>query len=162
MSGYIESHTENGIARAYGELCGRPSLETPIQNPASIPAPPSILNDPAFTPRCRFIANELRRLFSGEQGVKAAAVLSTLKGPSFVVCQREEVDGRVQFGCDGCGPYRVFTPKRKPFRRRPKPMLTRVSIEELCLRSEDPNRVYQILYLLINMAIIRIIGSETW
>lgn len=162
MRGYVESDMRRKIIRAYHQLTERFPEEALRVPPWSLLDPsPDITADLVFKPRARFIAAELRRLFSGEEAALVAAVLHFTREQQRVVHESEQASGLLSYGIDSLlGPYRLLTPKKSLLRRRVQPSRTLVSLEEVCLKAEDPKEVYRAVYILIGRAVAVILEGE--
>lgn len=160
MAGYVESYMHDKVARAYERVLGRfPEVSETLNLVLSAP-PIGFRGSVAFTPRMRFIADELRQFFSGEAGRQATVVLHFVRQQAYVVRQIDDAAGLVQYGVDRFGPYRLLLPKRRRLRKQEAPVVTRVSFEELCFYADDPKRVYEAVYLLMRVAVAAVLEGE--
>ncbi len=159
MSGWVESHMKERVTVAYTKVLDRFPEVASLPGLTLVAAPESVMSH-GFTPRMRLISHQLRQLFSGEDGRRLTVVLGFLKEHHFVVEQREEKAGLVQYGIDSHGPYRLVLPKKRPFQRRSPPVTTRISFEEICFFTENPNKVYLTVYQLMSTAVTSILEGE--
>lgn len=162
MVGYVEADMGRQIAvaypQAYEKLLKRfPKIEQ-VPIPALMAAPASLMEDPLFTPRMRLIAEELRKLFSGEDGAKVSIVLFFAGKEKAMIRTTTDKSGRTEYGVGCLGPYRRFYPKKQLF-RPVKPVVTWISFEELCFQTEDAKLVYAAVYVLLAKAIMRILDD---
>ena len=158
MSGYFESYMSGKIAQAYEVLLGRFPETERIEKLSLTDAPPDILCDLRFTPQQRLIARELRELFSGSDGHKIAA-LTRLAKESIVITQTRSTHGDTQYGIDRDGPYQLFFPKKLPLIRKKRPVLCRISFEELCFSTERPKEVYLAVYRFLRIRVAEVLGE---
>lgn len=141
----------DGIQRAFAEIAKH--IPDILVKEQIFPAPsPDIEMNPAFRPMMRVISESLNGLFSGEQGRKMLIVLGALRKEHHILGEQVTEDGRIEYGIDCFGPYRCVYLKRRPFRRRKPPVVTRASFAEVCLYAPDPKEVYRVTYQLLNAA----------
>ncbi len=152
MTGYVEGAMEARIAQAYAIV----QAENPECDKEAdlelLPAPQGLCELPTFTPRMKFIVRLLRELFATETGREAAVLLRKNRSQCYPIGSRRTVAGDEEYGVDGLGPYRLFRPKKRPLLRRGRSTLNRISLEEAVFCADDPNRVYQVVYLLLTAA----------
>lgn len=152
MAGYVESHVSADVARAYERLVEqhrsmRSAATEVLRKPHWIIA--RRLKKSHF-PMQRLVAEHVRGFFSGESGRRAVVVLSYAPMTLFLGEIRNR-RGAIRYSIGPDGLLKVFFPKRQIFRKTPKTVLSRVSIEELCC-SIDPKEVYRAVYKLLHLA----------
>lgn len=160
MSGYVESYVDTDVMTAYERLLQEHGM---VKSAAT-----AILRKPHWSiawrmkktlfPMKRLVAEKLRTLFSGESGRRAAMVFAWAP----VTILLGDVRDRRGLKCYWIGPdglHKVFFPKRQIFRKTPRPVISHVSIEELCYFM-DPKDVYRAVYKLLHLAAGRILHGR--
>ncbi len=147
------------VAKVYVFLRARSEKLDQMEVLPLVTAPPGLLLDPRFITRQRFFAARLREFFSGEGGREASLVLGLAKGIE-VVSKKEERDSQVQYGVNAHGPYKLITFKKLPLRRMPPPVLTRISLEELCFYEADTKDAYFAVFRLMNRVVTETLGEK--
>lgn len=160
MPGYVESYVSTEVMAAYEKLTQE---HRSVKSAATV-----ILQKPHWTiarkmkkslfPMRRLAAENLRELFSGEGGRRAAMVFAWAP----VTILLGDVRDRRGLKCYWIGPdglRKVFFPKRQIFRKTPRPVISHVSIEELCYFM-DPKDVYRAIYKLLHLAAGRILHGR--
>lgn len=152
MSGYVESHVSADVALAYERL---------VEQHQSIKsAATDILQKAHWTitrrlkkshfPMQRLVAEQVRGIFSGENGRRTAVVLS-FAPVTLLFGEIKSRRGTTRYSIGPDGLLKVFFPKRGIFRKASKPVVSQASIEELCCFA-DPKEVYRAVYKILHLA----------
>ncbi len=152
MSGYVESHVSADVARAYERLAEQQqsikSAATVILQKAHWSIARKLKH--SLFPMRRLVAEQVRGIFSGENGRRTAVVLS-FAPVTLLFGEVKNRRGITRYSLGPDGLLKVFFPKKGIFRKTPKPVVSQVSIEELCC-SADPKEVYRALYKVLHLA----------